>query len=197
MYMVYSRIVTAVHGESLSPVSPRRATLIFVTGDLSCLNIQSGGSGLLAHPNLATIGDYIVVAGLILQALMFVSFMACCLLFNVRFRRYVAEIGATGNVSWQSCLNMLYGTSLAILIRNIYRVVEFIMGQHGYLLEKEWPLYVFDGALMFVVMAAFFIWYPSTQLQPNTRNWVRHGSDLAGPADAGSGHMELSLTRQK
>jgi RTA1 like protein len=164
--MVYARIVTSVEGETYSPISPRRTTIIFVLGDLNCLNIQSGGAGLLPHPKIANIGDYIIVVGLILQVLMFVSFMVCCLLFNNRFRKHKAEAGDTSDIPWQSCLNMLYGTSLAVLVRNIYRVIEFLMGQHGYLLENEWPLYVFDGALMFVVMVGFLIWYPSSLLRP-------------------------------
>lgn len=166
LYMVYSRIVRAVHGDNFSLISPRWTTRIFVIGDLTCLNIQSGGSGLLAHPDVASIGTYIIVSGLILQALIFVGFMYCCLVFNNRFRAHIAEAGATSNIPWQSSLNMLYTTSVAILVRNIYRVVEFIMGQHGYLLETEWPLYVFDGALMLLVMVCFYVWYPS-QLQPS------------------------------
>ena len=42
------------------------------------------------------------------------------------------------------------------------------MGQHGFLLENEWPLYVFDGALMILVMVGFFVWFPA-QLQPSSR----------------------------
>jgi hypothetical protein len=56
---------------------------------------------------------------------------------------------------------MLYSTSLAVLVRNIYRIAEFIMGQDSYFSENEWPTYVFDGSLMLLVMIAFLIWYPS------------------------------------
>lgn len=169
LYMVYSRVVRAVQGENFSPLSPRRTTLIFVLGDFQCLNIQSTGAGLLVKPNIARIGDYIIVTGLIIQVLMFAIFMLCCLKFNMRFRAHMAQTGATCDIPWQSCLNMLYSTSVLILVRNIYRVVEFIMGQDGYLLENEWPTYVFDGALMLLVMIGFFIWYPS-QLRPSARD---------------------------
>ena len=43
------------------------------------------------------------------------------------------------------------------------------MGQNGYLLDSEWPTYVFDGALMLLVMIVFFIWYPS-HLRPRARD---------------------------
>ena len=69
---------------------------------------------------------------------------------------------------------MLYGTSVIISIRNIFRHqqmarlvqapsqvgVEFIAGHDSYLFLNEWPVYVFDGALMLLVMISFYIWYP-------------------------------------
>ncbi len=82
---------------------------------------------------------------------------------------------------------MLYATSLAILVRNIYRMVEFIMGQDGYLLSTEWPTYVFDGALMLLVMIGFFIWYPS-DLRPRSRDsMVELTTEGAMPAEQGRG----------
>jgi hypothetical protein len=59
---------------------------------------------------------------------------------------------------------MLYGTSVIISIRNIFRLVEFITGHDSYLFLNEWPVYVFDGVLMLLVMVGFYIWYPP-QLQ--------------------------------
>ena len=171
LYMVYSRVVRATHGEKFSLISPRWTSAIFILGDFFCLNIQSTGSGLLVKAKAALIGDYIIVAGLGLQVVMFVAFLYCCLTFDLRFRAHMTEIGATRDIPWQSCLNMLYSTSLLVLVRNIYRMVEFIMGQDGYLLSNEWPTYVFDGALMLMVMIGFFIWYPS-QLRPSANSSI-------------------------
>jgi RTA1 like protein len=165
--MVYSRVVRALKADHLSLISPRRTTIIFVLGDFICLTIQSNGGGLLAHENLVHLGEYLIVGGLVIQVLLFAGFMLCCLTFNLRFRAHEAGGSVpTSNIPWQSCLNMLYATSLAILVRNIYRVVEFIMGNNGYLIDHEWPTYAFDGALMLLVMIGFFIWYPS-QLRPS------------------------------
>jgi len=90
-------------------------------------------------------------------------------------------------VPWQASLLMLYATSLAILVRNIYRMVEFVMGQDGYLLSREWPTYVFDGALMLLVMIGFYIWYPS-QLLPSASagdSMMELTSDAASTAERG------------
>ncbi|KAJ5459154.1 RTA1 like protein-domain-containing protein [Penicillium desertorum] len=172
LYMTYSHIVRAIHGEPFSPISMRWATRFFVTGDIVCLLIQGNAAGLLAKPETTKTGDYIIIAGLILQILIFVYFLICCLLFNMRFRAKVGGTASTAHVPWQACLNMLYVTSMAILARNIFRVVEFALqsvDDAGYLVTHEWPLYAFDGALMLSVMVVFFFWYPS-QLHAKLRD---------------------------
>lgn len=160
--MVYSRIVRAVHAEDLSPVPMRWATSIFVTGDFTCFMIQGNAAGLLGNENLTLIADYIIIAGLVLQIIVFVLFIICCGIFNRRMRVYVAESCPVIHLPWQSCLNMLYTTSSAVLLRNIFRVVEFVMqsvNQNGYLPTTEWPLYLFDGSLMLLLMVVFYLGY--------------------------------------
>lgn len=161
LYMVYSRIVQAVQGERFSPISPRWTTRIFVFGDLMCLNIQSAGAGLIPHKKVAKIGDGIIVAGLGLQVLIFAVFVVYSLKFHGRFRAHVAETRAAVDVPWEQCLHMLYATSLLIQVRNIFRMVEYIMGSDGYLFSNEWPTYALDAALMLLVMMGFFVFYPS------------------------------------
>ena len=172
LYMVYSRIIRAVNGERFSLITARRTTTYFVVGDFTCLNVQSTGGGLLGSPKDSTvkIGGYIVVAGLVLQILMFAGFVACCLVFQVRYRTYLSSTASISSrpltsVPWRACLYMLYGTSTAILLRNLYRVVEFATGKSGYLTQNEWPVYGFDAAPMLLVMLGFYIWHPG-HLQP-------------------------------
>ncbi|EXJ84197.1 hypothetical protein A1O3_04864 [Capronia epimyces CBS 606.96] len=190
LYMVYARVVRAVHGDRFSLLTPRMTTVVFVSGDWFCLNIQSTGSGLLAKPKNQAIGDWIIVAGLGLQVIMFAVFMVVCLTFHARLRARLAQTCSTiPDVPWQACLNMLYATSLLILVRNVYRVVEFVMGQDGYLLATEWPAYAFDGVLMLLVMIAFFIWYPSdiveSTQEPSLIELPSHGASFDGHAHVG------------
>ncbi|KAH7076295.1 RTA1 like protein-domain-containing protein [Paraphoma chrysanthemicola] len=171
LYMVYSRVVRAVDGDRFSIISPRWCTRMFVLGDWLCLNIQSTGGGLLANPKNVKIGDGIIVGGLILQCLIFVGFVYCCTRFHRRFRYHLTTSGERTTIPWEPILNMLYGTSGIIMVRNIYRLVEYIMGKGSYLFANEWPVYVLDGALMLVVMLVFFIWYPD-QLQKNNESMI-------------------------
>ncbi|KAM0417355.1 hypothetical protein ACHAPT_012671 [Fusarium lateritium] len=166
--MVYSRLVRALGADKFSLVSPRWTTRIFVVGDLVTLNVQSSGAGLLANDERAALGNKIVIAGLILQVLLFIGFMICCLVFHLRYRAHLTDTYAVSHVPWKSCLHMLYWTSIMVLVRNIFRVAEYIMDKEGYLQQKEWPTFVFDSVLMLGVMIAFYIWYPS-KLEPKSR----------------------------
>ncbi|CAK7243923.1 MAG: hypothetical protein STHCBS139747_005455 [Sporothrix thermara] len=181
--MVYSRLVRAVHGEHLSLIPIRWTTRIFVCLDFFFLSIQSDGGGLLAKEKTTQIGTDIIIAGLILQVLAFLAFMACCIVFHRRFgatqelspsRRFTNDSQqSTGEnvlndgtpttaLPWRGCLYMLYATSIAVLARNLYRIVEFVMGTDGYLQAHEWPVYALDGGFMLIVMIVFYIWHPST-----------------------------------
>ncbi|KAM0207326.1 hypothetical protein ACHAQD_012078 [Fusarium lateritium] len=160
LYMVYSRLVRAIGGEKCSLISIRWTTRLFVIGDIITFNIQGNGGGLLANSKLARIGNIIVITGLIAQVLLFLAFIICCVVFHRRFRAYLHHTSIPVEIRWEAYLNMLYFTSVLILVRNIFRVVEFIMDKQGYLQQYEWPTFVFDSVLMLLVMVVFYTWYP-------------------------------------
>lgn len=62
---------------------------------------------------------------------------------------------------WKRHIYTLYFTSALILVRSVFRVVEYIQGHAGYLLGHEVYLYVFDALLMFLVMVSFNWIHPS------------------------------------
>ncbi|KAF5690189.1 Rtm1p-like protein [Fusarium denticulatum] len=169
LYMVYSRLVRAIGAESCSLISVRWTTRLFVLGDVLTFNIQGNGGGLLANADLVHIGNIIVITGLIAQILLFLAFVACCVVFHRRFRVHLRHTSMPVAIRWEAYLNMLYFTSALILVRNIFRVVEFAMDKEGYLQQKEWPTFVFDSVLMLLVMVAFYIRYPDN-LQPHERD---------------------------
>ncbi|KAH8891823.1 RTA1 like protein [Thozetella sp. PMI_491] len=183
--MTFGRCVRAVRGDKYSPISPRWTTRVFVFGDIFSFLIQSSGAGLLVKGGNPTMGENIIVGGLIFQVVIFAVFIYVALHFNLRFRAHGATTQAS-EVPWQACLIMLYTTSLAIMVRNVFRVVEYAMGNEGYLLANEWPVYVFDGSLMFLTMAGFFYWYPS-QLRSVEQTSM---AELTDPEDSGYGQSE-------
>lgn len=156
--MVYSRIVRAVGAERFSPTPLRWTTVLFVLGDFACLYVH----------HTAVVGSYIVVAGLLLQVLLCGGFMGLCRVFHARFLAHLDNTSSTTNAPGRSRMMMLYATSLAILVRNVFRVVEFSMGPDSYVFSSEWLTYLLDGALMLILMIGFLIWHPG-QLQYKTR----------------------------
>lgn len=163
LYMTLGRVVRSVQAERHSIIPPRWLTKIFVGGDVFSFLVQGSGAGLMSGGgggDSQLTGQRIVIGGLILQVAMFGVFVVTALHFNLRFRRS-GQAEGWAHVPWQGMLNMLYVTSGFVMVRNVFRVVEFGVGNDGYLLSTEWPLYVFDGVLMLCTMCWFFWRYPS------------------------------------
>ncbi|KJR84043.1 RTA1 domain protein [Sporothrix schenckii 1099-18] len=175
VYMVLKRTILTVNGAHYSIIPVKWLTRLFVTGDIVTFWVQGGGGGLMASDSLASTGEKIVVGGLVLQVLLFGLFCATAVVFHRRFKTQAvgavrsSSSGAGADVRWERILWMLYGVSALIMVRSIFRVVEFAMGQDGYPLSHEWTLYVFDTVPMFVVMVVFYIWYPGS-LDPHPSN---------------------------
>jgi hypothetical protein len=55
----------------------------------------------------------------------------------------------------------LYGVSALVIVRSVFRLIEYAGGEDGYLLSHEWPLYAFDTLTMLAVAVIFFYVYPS------------------------------------
>ncbi|KAI1624899.1 RTA1 like protein-domain-containing protein [Exophiala viscosa] len=161
IYMVLGRLTRSVHGERFSVVHPRWITRLFVLGDFLALNVQGNGAGLMAKQKTQKIGQGIVVAGLFVQLMIFGFFIVVAAVFHVRMRRSRAkEPRSSTDIPWRQGLAMLYACSGLIIVRSIFRVVEYIMGTDGYPLTHEWTIYVFDAAPMWTVQVIFFLWFP-------------------------------------
>ena len=70
---------------------------------------------------------------------------------------------------WKRHLYNLYFTSGLIMFRSIFRVVEYIQGNAGYLLSHEVFLYIFDAVLMLAVMI-MFNWVHPSEVTENTKS---------------------------
>jgi hypothetical protein len=173
IYTTLGRIIRSVRGEIYSIIRVDWLTKLFVLGDVLAFMVQGSAAGLMVTGNNATLGERIVVAGLLIQVIMFGLFAVTAIIFHVRFQRHsVGAIAYGKEIPWKQSLIILYAVSALIMVRSIFRVAEYVMGQDGYPLNNEWTLYVFDSMLMLVVMAIFFIWYPS-RLPPATSDTTR------------------------
>jgi hypothetical protein len=179
LYMSYTRIVRAVGREDCSLISARWSTRVFLWADITCINVQACGAGLLPSdtPAAAKSGQYILVAGLILHIVVFMCFLLLCGAFHHRYRAWLLVSGQRTDVPWKITLIMLYVCSVIVMARNVFRTAEYIMGREGYLMANEWPIYVLDFGPMVAVMVAFYLWYPGNLVATGAEALELHSRD--------------------
>lgn len=92
-------------------------------------------------------------------------FFGVFMIVSLRFYRCLQKSPTPRSKShlmpWRRILYTLYAASVFIMVRSVFRVVEYIQGDDGYLLRREIWLYIFDATLMAVVMLLFNIAHPS------------------------------------
>ncbi|RSL94305.1 hypothetical protein CEP52_012723 [Fusarium oligoseptatum] len=178
IYMILGRLIRTLRAEHLSLIPVNWVTRIFVTGDVIAFSLQAGGGGIQAGGtlDLYKIGENIIIAGLFCQICIFGFFIIAAMLFHRRITVAPTRVAERGDVPWRRYLWVLYITSFIILVRSVFRVVEYLQGNSGYLISHEIFLYIFDTILMAIVMLIFLIWYVE-QLSPKDRKSSRRSSD--------------------
>ncbi|PNP77035.1 hypothetical protein FNYG_09648 [Fusarium nygamai] len=161
IYMILGRLIRTVGAAHLSLVPVKWVTRIFVTGDVIAFSLQAGGGGIQSAGtlDLYNLGEKIIIAGLFVQIVVFGFFVVTSILFHTRLVKSPTPESLRGDVPWARYLYVLYATSFLILVRSIFRVVEYLQGNKGYLISHEFYLYIFDAVLMALVMLIFMIWY--------------------------------------
>jgi len=102
-----------------------------------------------------------ILAGLILQIVIFLFFVSVAGTFNMKLASRPTALAISGRFEWQKLLYTLYAVSVLITVRNIVRTAEYAAGATGYLLTHEWTSYIFDATLMTVVLVICYFWYGS------------------------------------
>lgn len=171
--MTLGRIIRATHAETHSPVRVNWLTKLFVLGDVISFCTQGAGGGQQASgdPDKVKQGENIILGGLFLQIVIFALFILVSIIFHKRLRKQPTQASVVEGLNWQKMMIVLYVVSALILVRNIFRVVEYIGGRDGPLLRVEWPTYVFDALLMAATMVVWGVWYP-TPIRPKTMSQV-------------------------
>jgi RTA1 like protein len=169
IYMCLGRVIKLVHADHLSPIRPRRLTWIFVGGDFLSFYVQGGSAAfsVMADKNALypMIAEAMVVGGLGIQLLSFCLFGLTALTFHRRLKRAPTTASDSGDQEWRVVMRMLYSVSALIIVRSIFRIVEYVLGSTGYPLTHEWTLYLFDTIPMLAVSVVFFLRYPTCLVQ--------------------------------
>ncbi|KAF5615348.1 rta1 domain protein [Fusarium sp. NRRL 25303] len=179
IYMVLGRLIRLLNAEKYSMIRLKWLTKIFLFGDVASIVAQGLGGGMLAGAETKSDSDRgqaIIIAGLFIQLVFFGGFMVVAVVFHRRFHRNPIDASLKIQPSWKKLLVVLYSASLLIMVRSVFRVIEYIMGEDGELMAHEAYLYIFDGTLMLAVTAIFNIFHPSAVINNQSMQRI-DGSD--------------------
>ncbi|KAK5657986.1 hypothetical protein OQA88_2539 [Cercophora sp. LCS_1] len=164
IYMILGRLIRLLEAEHLSVVRVKWLTKIFVAGDVMSFLAQSAGGGMLAKAKTKEsqeMGNNTVLGGLAIQIIFFGLFIVTTVIFHHRIRKQPTSRSYSVTAPWRQFIMALYFTSILILVRSLFRMIEYGMGRNNVLTQNEAYLFVFDGALMFLVTVTFLWYHPS------------------------------------
>ncbi|KAK0445454.1 RTA1 like protein-domain-containing protein [Armillaria borealis] len=174
IYVLLGRLMRKLRTERFSPIRIDWLTKFLVASDVLIFLMQSGGGGLQAvakyrsdvnlGQSINNLGQTIIVAGLIAQIVCFGVFILVSVVFHFRMRVVPTVIEKR---SWRTFMYVLYAASTLIMVRSVFRVVEYAGGNDGHLMRREVWLYIFDSVLMAGVITLFNIYRPSDYLRDN------------------------------
>jgi hypothetical protein len=160
--MALGHIIQSLSAEKHAITKPRWLTKLFVLVDVICFISQMAGAGVQVSTSagLQKIGVKVVLGGLIFQVIAFAFFVYVAWKFHVRLNREPTMISRDPAVRWKRYMWALYAVSIAVLVRNIVRIVEYAQGGEGFIVTHEVMIYIFDAFLMFFVVLIFAVIHP-------------------------------------
>lgn len=129
------------------------------------------GGSIMAAPELWQTGEKVIIAGLFVQLFIFSCFLVIAINYHYRLARSPTAESNNPNIRWKWYLFTLYLTGGLILVRSVFRVVEFIEGNHGPLMREEVYVFIFDGFLMVIVLL-WMNWFHPGEIGLLLRNEV-------------------------
>ncbi|KAH8749747.1 RTA-like protein [Diaporthe sp. PMI_573] len=177
--MELGRIISVVDGEGHVMIRKEQMTKLFVTGDVLSFFLQGGGGGYQAAGSLEALnaGAKIIIIGLFIQLIFFGFFMVVAFSFH-RSINATPTGRSNSSIPWRKHMRALYVGSLLIMVRSLFRAVEYLQGFDGYLLRHEAYLYILDAVLMFLVMVLFNWIHPAEIAAILSGGWRNDGWKL-------------------
>ncbi|KAF9915323.1 hypothetical protein BX616_006409 [Lobosporangium transversale] len=168
-------------------IPPRIVGRTFIWSDLLSFLVQISAGGMQAggakgNSQLADIGSKLFLIGVTVQGVSYCLFTA---LLTVAVHRLIAERKQKGRQLAQTSLLQgknymgldqhtaivvggLYFSSIFIIIRSIFRIVEFAEGYDGHLSSNEIYVFVLDAAPLVLAIGVFAFFWPTILLSKIT-----------------------------
>ncbi|KAF9278470.1 hypothetical protein BGZ68_008562 [Mortierella alpina] len=214
-YMLYGRLISAVDPQfgangsqsrmeksRYSFMPPRIVGRAFIWSDVTTFLLQVAAGSMIGNAgdnrSLTNIGDKLFLVGVCAQG---ISYSLFSILLSIALVRLVAErqknrMDLPGK-SWMGLdkdtaliFGCVYFSSLFIIIRSVYRIIEFVQGHDGYLISKEVFLFVLDAVPLIFAIGIWAIVWPPVLLEKIT---VHVREDLhAYPMNNGNAQLRIS-----
>lgn len=171
IYLCLSRIVI-VFGADISRIPPKWYTYIFVACDFFSLVLQGAGGGIASTAASANKspqpGTNVMLAGLGFQVFTLVIFIILCAEYAWRVMQRVKSGGQLDPVHaklrqskrFRGFLAALAISTICILIRSIFRVVEMAEGWSGALMANQTLFFVLEGVMVAVAVIILNLFHP-------------------------------------
>ncbi|KAJ6517857.1 RTA1 like protein-domain-containing protein [Mycena vulgaris] len=182
-YMILGRLAVLFGPEVSNKtmfIAPTRVATIFIWSDVGTFLVQAlGGSMTLnSDPKKSDLGNKIALVGLALQLGSFALFASLMVVFGFRVKQRFPNVwraqgygsftafGGEQVANWRILYYTLCFSCVAILIRSIFRMAEFIQGHAGYLSTHEVYFYVLDSLPLWIAMTLYCAVWPPRFLAP-------------------------------
>ncbi|KAH9209770.1 RTA1 like protein-domain-containing protein [Leptodontidium sp. 2 PMI_412] len=180
-YLLLTRLCTRVLPSSITHIYHlplRNLTKIFVTSDIFTFLVQVSGSGIAASNNwegdLVKIGEDVLIAGLAVQVFSLIFFLTVLSQFQRLAGKGQKECAGR---EWRVVVRAVWISCLLILVRSIYRLIEFALGIFGYPFTHEWMFYVFESVPMVPAIVVFCVWHPAAYFGGRERGAGKSAGD--------------------
>jgi len=162
-YILFGMFIARCVGPEHSLIPAEKFGRVFVVSDVVTFLVQAGGGALEVSHNAATAntGAQIFLVGLVLQAVSYVIFLSMALWAHLSIRKSKLS---TGREEWWKIIWLIYFSSVFILIRCVYRIIEGAQGKGGYLLTHEIYFYLLDIHPLAWAIGIYIIFWPSDYL---------------------------------
>ncbi|GAA6056281.1 hypothetical protein JCM3770_006755 [Rhodotorula araucariae] len=193
-YMCFGRIIRFV-GEKWTPIPSKWVTVTFVTIDIVSFVVQGAGGSLYSSDNtkIYPTAKAILLVGFIIQIIGLGLFAIFAVIYQIRAKRDGVPSGA-----WTRCLYTLYAGSICVLVRGIFRTIEFGTGRggkdKGYLLSVEGYFYGLEFGPILLAGIILTLSYPGRYIPhaPNTRMYPSLTGDDDLPSASASAEAGLA-----
>lgn len=170
IYMTFGEVVRILNASAYATVPLNYITIIFVVGESISVLLEFIGACLILPENSGSAfwGQLLTKCSPIWHLCCVASFVAVLSTFMFKCLKLPTEVGKIQSVNsslwndWRLVLVKLLVATLLIMVRSIYRSVEFIQGFNGYVMQHEAFVFVLDAGLL--LLASVVLLFANTSL---------------------------------